>query len=65
MPITIGYEHNGAVIAENSFVKDGYTFAGWNTAIDGSGTSFKPGDVMPEGKTENTVLYAQWKISEN
>ena len=61
MPITIGYEHNGAVIAENSFVKDGYTFVGWNTAIDGSGTSFKPGDVMPEGKTENTVLYAQWE----
>lgn len=63
MPVTIGYEHNGAVILENSFVKDGYTFIGWNTAMDGSGTSFKPGDVMPEGKTENTVLYAQWKKS--
>lgn len=65
MPVTIGYEHNGAIVAENNFIKDGYTFIGWNTAMDGSGTSFKPGDIMPEGKTENTVLYAQWDLSEN
>ena len=64
MPVTIGYEHKGAVVAENSFVKEGYKFVGWNTSMDGNGTNYKPGDVMPEGKTEDTVLYAQWEAVE-
>ena len=50
MPVTIGHEHK---------------FVGWNTGMDCSGTNFKPGDLMPKGKTENTVLYAQWEISKN
>ena len=61
MPAVTGFEHDGAVIPENQFVKNGYSFTGWNTAMDGSGIAFKPGDKMPEGKTSDTVLYAQWQ----
>ena len=42
-----------------SLVKTGYTFAGWNTAADGSGTSYAPAAsfAMPSA---NVTLYAQW-----
>ena len=33
-------------------------FAGWNTAADGSGTSYVGGDTFTI--TQNTTLYAQW-----
>jgi uncharacterized repeat protein (TIGR02543 family) len=36
----------------------GYTFAGWNTAADGSGTSYSPTDTF--NISGNTILYAQW-----
>ena len=34
---------------------------GWNTAADGSGTSYMPGDVIKV--TKNMVLYAMWKVN--
>ncbi|MCZ8516017.1 S-layer homology domain-containing protein [Paenibacillus filicis] len=43
-----------------SLVKTGYAFAGWNTAADGSGTSYAPGASFPMGAT-NVTLYAQWQ----
>lgn len=38
--------------------KTDYTFTSWNTANDGSGTTYLPGD--PIVLTENITLYAQW-----
>lgn len=40
--------------------RDGYVFAGWNTAADGSGTPYdKNADIdMPD---RNLTLYAQWE----
>lgn len=38
--------------------KSGYRFTGWNTASNGSGTSYSPGQTISNGT--NTVLYAQW-----
>lgn len=38
--------------------KPGYTFTGWNTAADGSGTSYQPGDAL--NLTSNITLYAMW-----
>ena len=38
--------------------KTGFDFAGWNTAADGSGTSYSPTDTFPINA--NTTLYAQW-----
>ncbi|WP_459926027.1 InlB B-repeat-containing protein, partial [Desulfatiferula olefinivorans] len=42
-----------------SLVKTGYTFAGWNTAANGSGTAYSGGDTFAMGSS-NVTLYAQW-----
>ena len=36
--------------------RDGYTFGGWNTEADGTGTAYTPGSSVTTGAT----LYAQW-----
>ncbi|MCR5849745.1 MAG: InlB B-repeat-containing protein [Bacteroidaceae bacterium] len=41
-----------------SLKKTDYTFNGWNTAANGSGTSYAPGTKF--SITGNTTLYAQW-----
>ena len=41
-----------------SLVKTGYEFSGWNTAPNGSGTTYYPGNVF--NITESTILYAKW-----
>ena len=41
-----------------SLAKPGYTFAGWNTAANGSGTSYSPTSTFTINS--NTTLYAQW-----
>ena len=38
--------------------KSGFTFSGWNTAANGSGTSYSQGNTF--AINANTVLYAQW-----
>ena len=38
---------------------NGYSFAGWNTEADGSGTTYSPGDVMSE-VPGNMNVYAMW-----
>jgi uncharacterized repeat protein (TIGR02543 family) len=45
-----------------SLVKTGYTFAGWNTAANGSGTSYTAGQTLAMGSA-NVTLYAQWTIN--
>ena len=42
-----------------SLVKAGYTFAGWNTALDGNGTDYAAGSGT-FSIIENTTLYAKW-----
>ena len=50
---------------ENTFVRRGYTFIGWNTAADGTGTAYAAEDVIALTAEENTLtLYAQWEINE-
>ncbi|NLD93200.1 MAG: InlB B-repeat-containing protein [Fibrobacter sp.] len=49
------------IATAGTLVKTGYTFDGWNTAADGSGTSFAAGKdtfVM----LSNVTLFAKWKI---
>jgi uncharacterized repeat protein (TIGR02543 family) len=43
-----------------SFTRSGFTFAGWNTAINGTGTSYPVGSniIMPSSGIVD--LYAQW-----
>ena len=47
-------------LPENSFTREKYSFTGWNTRADGSGTSY--GDRETVSFTEDTVLYAQWEL---
>jgi uncharacterized repeat protein (TIGR02543 family) len=42
--------------------RPGYTFIGWNTAADGSGTA-PAGGASTEKASVNTTLYAQWAIN--
>ncbi|HEX5791201.1 MAG TPA: InlB B-repeat-containing protein [Luteolibacter sp.] len=42
-----------------SLVRTGYQFAGWNTAADGSGTSYATGASFTMGAADAT-LYAMW-----
>lgn len=49
---------------DSQFTRTGYTFTGWNTKADGTGTAYHAGatiDYPAEGKT--LTLYAQWKVS--
>ena len=49
-------------VLNNAFTApSGKTFSGWNTAADGSGTSYDPNDTF--NISANTTLYAQWAIS--
>ena len=46
-------------LTPNTFTREGFTFIGWNTAADGSGTSFADGASVTA--SSNATLYAQWK----
>lgn len=60
---TLAYNDTGH-IQNNGFSKTGYTFTGWNTKKDGSGTSYSPGQSV-QGLSANDgaviTLYAQWR----
>ena len=44
-----------------SLVKTGYTFVGWNTKANDSGTSYTGGAIF-QMASANVVLYAQWTV---
>ena len=48
----------------SQFTRTGYTFTGWNTKADGTGTAYKAGAAITY-PTEGTTLtlYAQWKAT--
>jgi hypothetical protein len=54
---------NGATVTvlgnTGNLVETGRSFAGWNTAADGSGTSYQPGSIFKMG-TAGVTLYALW-----
>lgn len=57
------YEENATVTVlgnSGSLVRTGYTFNGWNTEEDGSGTHYDEDDTFTMS-TSNVVLYAEWK----
>ena len=49
------------ILAANKFTRSGYYFTGWNTAPDGSGTSYTDGQEIT--LTEDMTLYAQWALA--
>lgn len=48
------------VLPQNTLLRAGYRFTGWNTKADGKGIAYEPGDKFILG-AENLVLYAQWE----
>ena len=55
---------NTASLNANGFTRTGYVFTGWNTAADGSGTSYADGadyTVTPATGDAAITLYAQWE----
>jgi uncharacterized repeat protein (TIGR02543 family) len=63
------YEYGaGYTLAQNAYTREGYTFSGWNTEPDGSGTAYADGQDISNLTAEDggaATLYAQWiKIPE-
>ena len=56
------YNQNTA-LSTNTYTRAGYTFAGWNTKADGTGTNYTDGQTKPNVTSTNggtATLYAQW-----
>lgn len=54
-------------LSTNNFARSGYTFIGWNTKSNGSGTGYADAQSVKnlvEGKDEVITLYAQWAAQE-
>jgi uncharacterized repeat protein (TIGR02543 family) len=47
-------------LTANAFTRSSYTFSGWNTDSDGSGTSYA--NSASYAFTANATLYAQWTV---
>jgi|GEM_PF-6319435 len=58
---TIAYGATAPLTA-NGYTRTGYTFAGWNTLANGTGTSYANGANYTMGSA-NVTLYAQWTIN--
>ena len=52
--------NNTVIVLSNtgSLAKTGYTFSGWNTKADGTGTNYSAGNTF--NISANTTLYAKW-----
>lgn len=81
--VTIAFQANGGTgnmgnltvsanapttLTKNKFTRPGFTFIGWNTSADGSGTAYADGQSITwpaetAGSETTAVLYAQWKIN--
>ena len=50
-------------LSQNRFVREGYTFLGWNSKADGSGKNYEEGAVIRNLGTSGQILklYALWK----
>jgi len=55
------YNTTVTVLGAGTLTKTGYTFAGWNTAADGSGTSYSATQTF--SISGNVTLYAQWSCT--
>ena len=56
--MTLQTASSAAALMSNTFTRPGFTFAGWNTQANGSGTSYADGANFPFAT--DTTLYAQW-----
>ena len=59
------YEIAETALNANTFTSEGYTFEGWNTAADGSGTAYADEEEVTDmvAVGGEITLYAQWLLS--
>jgi uncharacterized repeat protein (TIGR02543 family) len=61
--------HDGAAVTistnSGTLVKTGYTFSGWNTATDGSGTNYAASGSATYSVNADIVLNAKWTANSN
>ena len=62
---TVEHVDSSCTITEAIPVRAGYKFVSWNTAADGSGTTYNPGDEFTFEEAEPATLYAQWEKAES
>ncbi len=57
--------NSSVMLTPPNFSRRGYGFAGWNTEIDGSGTTYGPSATITTGdlSSEGLQLYAKWIAS--
>ncbi|MCR4431500.1 MAG: S-layer homology domain-containing protein [Tepidanaerobacteraceae bacterium] len=64
VPVDTNTYEEGATVTvlgnTGGLAKSGYSFAGWNTAADGSGTTYTEGQTFSMGAA-NVTLYAVWE----
>ena len=58
----VGTGSNTTLAAPTTLLRTNFTFDGWNTAADGSGTSYASG-LTTYASTGSRTLYAQWKAA--
>ena len=51
-------------LSKNTFVKDGYTFTGWSTAVDGA-VVYADGEVININSDVALTLYAKWELNDS
>ena len=60
MPMTYGTSKN---LTHNAYTRTGYTWSGWNTSSNGSGTAYRDEQEVKNLSNDNgstVTLYAQW-----
>ncbi|MBO4919814.1 MAG: InlB B-repeat-containing protein, partial [Erysipelotrichaceae bacterium] len=65
MTMSSGIEYDSTfTLLKNLFTRKGYEYAGWNTANNGSGTSYEDEEEVMnlKNKAGNLTLYAKWNI---
>lgn len=61
------YDEEPRALTTNAFTRTGYTFAGWNTASNGTGTAYTNGQEVKNLTANNNStynIYAQWIINQ-
>ena len=51
-------------LSNNTFIRLNYNFTGWNTASDGTGTSYANGQQVTNIAETEITLYAQWRLTQ-
>ena len=61
-PIVVPFGTSVTLPTGSALSRTGYSFSGWNTAADGSGSEYSPGSVIQVSGTE--TFYATWTRGE-